>query len=243
MKTYWVVVAIVAVLLVGCASKPTPQDLAEAQRIRQQTADAAAAAAQQRQAAAVEIQAAEATLPARVARDAMFQTAIGVAGALGLIILAVGGSSAVAAWLNVRASVVYPNGAGQYPIVVKHSGLTGQTMVYDPSRALGPVAVVTAPNAVQRRLVGGEPIASLPIGTDHQTQARITTQAQAANLLVAATRKNADPSGRAMTQPVVAGAFSSAALPPAVPEPMLLEASRVPHIERLLAEPVRDNDD
>lgn len=238
MKT-WVVVVVVAMLtLAACA--PTPQDQAEAQRIRQETADAAAAAAQGRQAAAVEIEAAQRTLPARVARDAMLQTAIGLAGALGLMVLVVGGAAAVAAWMNVRASVVYPNSAGQYPIVVKHNGLTGQTLVYDPSRALGPVAVVTAPNAVQRRLVGGEPVVSLPIGTDHQTQARITSQAQAAGLLVAATRKNADPRGRQMTEPVVQAAFRSEVLP-VVPEPIMLDASRVSHVERLLAEPVADD--
>lgn len=239
MKASWVVVAIVAVLLVGCTSEPTPQDLAEAQRIRQETADAAAAAAQQRAATAVEIQAAEATLPARVARDAMLQTAIGLAGALGLGILVVGGSVALVEALRVRASTVYPNAAGQYPIVVKYNGLVGQTMVIDPSRAPGPVTIIQAPNRMQARVAGAEPQVAQPIGTDHQTQARITTQAQAAGLLVAATRQNADPRGRQMTEPVVQAAFRSEVLP-AVPEPIMLDAARVPHVERLLAEPLQE---
>lgn len=235
----WAVAIVALWALAACA--PSPQDYAEAEKISQQTADAAAAAAQQRQAYAIEIQAAERTLPARVARDAMIQTALGVAGALGLGILVVGGSAALVAWLGVRASIVFPNSAGQYPIVVRH-GAAGQTVVYDPSRALGPVAVIQAPNRVQAKIAGGDPRVALPVGTDHQTQARITTQAQAAGLIVAATRKSADPSGRAMTQPVVQAAFRSEALPPAVPEPVLLEASRVSHIERLLAEPVAEED-
>jgi hypothetical protein len=232
---HWVVATIAVLLLAACTGEPTPQDSAEAQRMRQETADAAAAAAQQRQAVAVEIEAAERTLPARVARDAMLQTALGIAGALGLVILAAGGSVALVAWLQVRASTVYPNSAGQYPIVVRHNGLTGQTMVYDPSRMHGPVAVISAPNRAQVRLVGGEPQAALPLGTDHGTQTRITTQAQAAGLLVAATRRDADPRGRLMTEPVVQAAFRQE-LPPAVPEPILLKASQASHIERLLGE-------
>lgn len=238
MKSRWVVV-VMALLLIGCAGEPTPQDQAEAQRIRQETADAAAAASQQRQAAAVEIEAAQRTLPARVARDAMVQTALGAAGGLGLAILIVGGAVVLVEALRVRASMVFPNGAGQYPIVVRHNGLTGSTMVYDPSRMLGPIAVISTPNRAQAQLAGGEPQAALPLGTDHGTQVRITTQAQAAGLLVAATRCDADPRGRAMTEPVVQAAFRTE-LPPAVPEPIMLEASQVPHIERLLAAPSED---
>lgn len=237
-----VAVAIVALwALAACA--PSPQDYAEAEKISQQTADAAAAAAQQRQAYAVEIEAAERTLPARVARDAIIQTAFGIVGALGLGILVVGGSAALVAWLQVRASVVYPNGAGQYPIVVKHNGLVGQTVVVDPSRMHGPISIIQAPNRVQARVSGSEPRVSLPIGTDHQTQARITSQAQAGGLLVAATRKNADPRGRVMTEPIVQTAFRSEVFPSPVPEPVILDAARLPHIERLLAEPMGDDDD
>lgn len=234
----WVAVVVMALLLASCAGEPSPQDLAEAQRMRQETADQAAAAAQAREAYAVEIEAARQTLPARVARDAIIQ----VAGAFALAVLVVGGAAAVVSWLGVRASIVYPNAAGQYPIVVRHSA-TGQTVVYDPSRALGPVAVIQAPNRVQRQVSGGDPVVSLPVGTDHRTQAQITTQAQAAGLIVAATRKGADPSGRAMTQPVVQGAFGGGALPPAVPDVVMLEAAQLPHIERLLGEPVEVGDD
>jgi hypothetical protein len=230
----WVAVAIMALLLAACTSEPTPQDLAEAQRMRQETADAAAAAAQQRQAAAVEIEAAQRTLPARVARDAVLQLAIGIAGALGLGILVVGGALVLVEALRVRASVVYPNTAGQYPIVVRHSAVTGQTVVYDPARALGPVGIIQAPGRIAARLAGSEPRVSLPVGTDHRTQAQITTQAQAAGLIVAATRQGADPSGRAMTQPVVQGAFGGGALPPSVPDVVMLEPAQLPHIERLL---------
>ncbi len=209
----WVVVVVAVLLLAGCASEPTPQDVAEAQRMRQETADAAAAAAQQRQAVAVEIEAAQRTLPARVARDALIQLAVGIAGALGLGVLVVGGAAVLIEALRVRASVVYPNAAGQYPIVVRHSAITGQTVVYDPSRALGPVGVIQTPNRIAARLANVEPRVSLPVGTDHRTQAQITTQAQAAGLIVAATREGADPSGRAMTQPVVQGAFGGAGAP------------------------------
>lgn len=237
----WAVAIVALWALTACA--PSPQDYAEAEKINQQTADAAAAAAQAREATAVEIEAARQTLPVRVARDAMLETAIGIAGALGLCVLVIGGAAAFVSWLHVRASVVYPNSAGQYPIVVKHNGLVGQTLVVDPSRMHGPISIIQAPNRVQARVSGSEPRVSLPIGTDHQTQARITTQTQAANLIVAATRKGADPSGRALTQPVVTSVFGGGALPPAVPEPVLLEASKVSHIERLLAEPVADDSD
>lgn len=38
-------------------------------------------------------------------------------------------------------------------------------------------------------------------------------------------------------------AFGSEALPPAVPDVVMLDGARVPHIERLLAEPAGGNDD
>ncbi len=37
-----------------------------------------------------------------------------------------------------------------------------------------------------------------------------------------------------MTQPVVQGAFGGGALPPAVPDVVMLEPAQLPHIERLL---------
>jgi len=156
-------------------------------------------------------------------------------------VLTVGGSAALAAWMGVRASIVYPNAAGQYPIVVRH-GADGKTVVYDPSRALGPVAVIEAPNRVQQRIAGGEPRVALPVGTDHRTQAQITTQAQAAGLIVAATRRDANPQGRALAEPVVRQAFGSDGLPPAVPDVVMLEPARVAHIDRLLTEPVEVED-
>lgn len=200
---------IVALSLAGCAVQPSPQDYAEAQAIEQRTADEAAQAALERAQAQVELHAAEDARAARTARYVLVDLGLG----LGALVLLVGGALAAATWLHKQASTVYPNAAGQFPLIVQRDGLTGETIVHDPSRMLGPAAIYSSQDRV-RRWVRAEPAAlNAPVATDHLTQARITSQAQAAGLLVAATRGSAAPQARPMVEAVARQAFGDQALP------------------------------
>lgn len=195
--------------LAGCAAQPSPQDYAEARAIEQRTADEAAQAALARAQAQVALHAAEDARAARTARYVLVDLGIG----LGALILLVGGALAAAAWLYKQASTVYPNAAGQFPLIVQRDRLSGETIVHDPARMLGPAAIYSSQDRV-RRWVRHEPAAlHAPVATDHLTQARITSQAQAAGLLVAATRGSAAPQARPMVEAVARQAFGEQALP------------------------------
>lgn len=103
-------------------------------------------------------------------------------GGLALMVFTVGGAWAVVVWLNMRAMVVYPNGAGHYPLLVSRSW-DGSTRIVDTSRGFGAVTVISADNVV-----------SLPVGGSEQAQLQISTQAQAAAALVGiASRSNTAP--------------------------------------------------
>lgn len=215
---------IVICCLAGCAAPPSPQDYAEAEAIRQRSADEAAHAAIDRAQAAVTLGAAQDAQPSLTARYVLLNLGAGLGG----LLLLVGGALAVAAWLYKQASTVYPNAAGQYPLIVQRSRLTGETIIHDPARMLGPAAIYTSHDRM-RRWVQAEPAElQAPVATDHVTQARITSQAQAAGLLVAATRGSAAPQARPMVEAVARQAFGENALP-RMPVVEVIEGSSDPH--------------
>jgi hypothetical protein len=66
---------------------------------------------------------------------------------VGVLVMAVGLAFGVVAWVNKRATVIYPNAQGQFPLVPER-GL-GYTIYHDPNRALGPGTVVNRPGLAE----------------------------------------------------------------------------------------------
>ena len=60
-----------------------------------------------------------------------------------VLVLCVGVAFALSAWLHKRASVVYPDKRGQFPLIPERG--PGWTVYHDPNRALGPGTVITRP--------------------------------------------------------------------------------------------------
>lgn len=114
----------------------------------------------------------------------------------GLVVFVLTGLGAVA-WVNRKANSVYPNAAGQYPVIIRKVGNT--LTMHDPNRGLGPTAVYTAPGLIERigyaiAIARGLPApqpgigAAFPTPGSEPTMAQLATQAQAVGLMAAATR-------------------------------------------------------
>ncbi len=195
------------VLLSACQVRLDPGGLdvrdpvreAEATRVALAARDESAMRAIQRQAmqaeadqARVEAQAAAQAQSALVVRN--WLTALGVG--LGGAILCVGLATALTAWVNKKACSIYPNAAGQYPVLVKP--VTGGVIVHDPNRAIGPTTIYTLPNlpgAVAER--AGWPLGKVqveaPLSAGEAAHIQIASQAQAVGLMAAVTRPQGWP--------------------------------------------------
>lgn len=164
-----------------------PQNQARATAIAQEALDAAAARAIERQAQLAQAQAVQAAKPAMTARNTMMAFGVGAF----VLILGVGSSFALIAWLNKRATSVYPNASGQYPVIIKKTW--DGVIVHDANRAIGPTTVYTVPSlqaGVAQRLglpVVGEVNAQGQAASE-QAHIQITSQAQAVSALSAITR-------------------------------------------------------
>jgi len=66
----------------------------------------------------------------------------------GALVLVVGLAFGFVAWINKRATSVYPNKAGQFPVIVTRG--PGYVALHDPNRGLGPGAVIRTPGLVER---------------------------------------------------------------------------------------------
>jgi Na+-transporting methylmalonyl-CoA/oxaloacetate decarboxylase gamma subunit len=66
----------------------------------------------------------------------------------GVLVLAVGLAFGVVAWVNKRATVIYPNAQGQFPLVPERG--PGYTVYHDPNRALGPGTIINRPGIADR---------------------------------------------------------------------------------------------
>ncbi len=182
--------------------------------------------------AAVDAQASRNALPAASLRNTLIATGLGV----GVLVLAVGSAFAAVAWLNKRATSVYPNSAGLYPVIVRRSW-NGVTIVHDPNRALGPTTIYSVPSAVGLLLGQKErgPQAQFPTAGSENSLLQLSTQAQAIGLMAAATRNSKGGSdtrpAEQLAQALLARPALCAPLPPVRVSP--LEPS---HVERLLLE-------
>jgi len=139
--------------------------------------------------AKVEAEAARNALPAITLRNTLIYTGSGV----GVVVLLVGSAFAVVAWMNKRATAIYPNTAGLYPVIVKRSW-NGVTIVHDPNRALGPTTLYTTPGLASMAfdklgLPCEQPMAAFPSPGSEQAMLQVATQAQAVGLMTAATSK------------------------------------------------------
>ncbi len=171
-----------------------PQSEAQATRTAQLALDEAAQRAIQRQMLQAEAEAAAATTPILAVRNALLAVGVGTGG----LVLAVGAAFAVVAWLNKRATSIYPNSAGQYPLITRRG--FGWVVVHDPNRGLGPAAVYRTPTlldtltsavlAMQERKRAQAPqlLADFPPTASESTMLQVASQAQAVGLVAAVTR-------------------------------------------------------
>jgi len=123
--------------------------------------------------------------------------ALALAGAVALV----GGAFGLTAWINKRATAIYPDARGQFPIIPK-SG-PGWTLFHDPNRALGPTTAIRTPTVLDalagvaittaKAIKGGsvpnlptaEPSAVFPLPGSEPTMAQIATQEQVAQATIA----------------------------------------------------------
>lgn len=170
-----------------------PQSEAQATRTAQLAMDEAAQRAIQRQMLQAEAEAAQATTPILAVRNALLAVGVGAGG----LVLAVGAAFAAVAWLNKRATSIYPNSAGQYPLITRRG--FGWVVVHDPNRGLGPAAVYRTPTLLDtlasavwvkdRKLAQAPgPSADFPPTASESTMLQVASQAQAIGLMAAVTR-------------------------------------------------------
>ncbi|MBN1886841.1 MAG: hypothetical protein JW850_02585 [Thermoflexales bacterium] len=158
-----------------------PVQEAQATRVALVAADEAAARELERQAA-------EAAGPALTLRNTLMAIGAGV----GALVFVVGLAFAAVAWVNKRATAVYPNSAGLYPLIVRRFW-NGVTIVHDGNRALGPTTIYTAPSLASGLLeaIGvrqGGAGAQFPQPGSEPAVMQITGQAQVAQIAAAQNR-------------------------------------------------------
>jgi hypothetical protein len=123
------------------------------------------------------------------------------------VIALLGGAAGMVRWVNKRASTVYADARGQFPVITT-SG-PGWTVYHDPNRALGSTSAIRTPTvldatvgaaiatarALRNRstptLPTAEPSAAFPLAGSEPTMLQLTTQAQAAQ--VEAARQSGRP--------------------------------------------------
>lgn len=148
-------------------------------------------------------------------------------GLVGVVLLALGGGVFVGLrLLNKRASTIYPDRAGLFPIVRGHVGRA--EYYHDPNRA-------PTPTTVYLEGVGTPTVQVLHITAQGAAgeQLQITSQAQAAQLVAAATRQ----AGGSFSSRQLVEAAAAATRQIARPIPEATPSSWEPsHVERLLSE-------
>lgn len=119
---------------------------------------------------------------------------LGYAGAgAGALVLVIGLAFGITAWVNKRASTIYPNKQGQFPVVVRKG--PGWIAIHDPNRSLGPGTVMHTPGLLERAgyalaLARGkapalQPGAEYPQPADVPAMLQVASQAQASQLQIA----------------------------------------------------------
>ena len=70
----------------------------------------------------------------------------------GALVLMIGLAFGIVAWVNKRATSVYPNKAGQFPVIITKG--PGYVALHDPNRGLGPGAIIRTPGLIERAAYG-----------------------------------------------------------------------------------------
>ncbi|MBN1887110.1 MAG: hypothetical protein JW850_03940 [Thermoflexales bacterium] len=170
-----------------------PQALALATRTAQEAMDASAAKAIERETLRAKAEAEWVAMPAQALGRALAYTG----GGLFVLVLAVGLAFGAAAWVMRRATSIYPNTQGQYPVMVSRG--FGWVTYHDPSRGLGAGAVYRVPTVLDvaaqaLALLRGQPAprpaltAEYPANGSEGAMVQVASQAAAVGLMAAATR-------------------------------------------------------
>ena len=70
----------------------------------------------------------------------------------GALVLMIGLAFGIVAWVNKHATSVYPNKAGQFPVIITKG--PGYVALHDPNRGLGPGAIIRTPGLIERAAYG-----------------------------------------------------------------------------------------
>lgn len=173
-------------------ARATAEAIANAQR--QSEADKVAA---QATVALARAKSEQDALPAATAGRAVAYLGIGI----GALVLFMGLAFGVVAWVNKRATAIYPDKRGQFPVIIRQ-GL-GWVAFHDPNRALGSATVARVPtlldgfagvvvSAVRAfrswdtpQLPVAEPQASFALAGSEPTMLQVASQEQAAQVRIA----------------------------------------------------------
>jgi len=127
--------------------------------------------------------------PAAAAGKALAYLGVGV----GVLVLLVGMAFASVAWVGKRATTIYPDKRGQFPVVVRRG--PGWVTFHDPNRALGPATLVRTPTLLDAAagvilaIKAGKPTtevqAAFPLPGSEGAMLQIATQQQAAQVRIA----------------------------------------------------------
>ena len=150
----------------------------------------------EQEAAAAKAKADKARIDADAENDARAAAAMGkrltyIGLGAGVLIACVGLALAAVSWVNRRANETLPNAAGLYPVIVKP--VAGGVIIHDPNRAIGPTTIYTTPSlagaAMERAgLPIGQATVDAPLSGSEGAHVQIASQAQAVQLMSAATR-------------------------------------------------------
>ena len=185
--------ALVVVIMSGSATVGNRQDAAAAEAYQRQLAaqasEAEAKAAKAWVDTQTEQQAADSILAGKeITHLGLSATVIILltGGATALSIIGIGGALAAVRWAHRKATTIYPNQSGQWPIILfggKDSAGHAWSIAHDPNRSLGPITI-------HQLTEQARPFTEFPTPADATTMAQITTQAQAINLVAANGQSN-----------------------------------------------------
>lgn len=125
----------------------------------------------------IENETAKSQQPAAIVGGSLRVIGLGVSA----LVFLVGAAFAIVAWINKRATTIYPNKQGQFPIIVRRG--MGWVVFHDPSRNPSPGAVYRVPtlaDPIMARIGLGAAQADYPMpDVSEQTLALISSQSNA----------------------------------------------------------------
>lgn len=156
---------------------------------------------------------------------------VGSLSALALVLLAWGLSRAIVVKAYVAASTIWPNKAGQLPMI--QTGGAGWKAIVDPNRSPGPITVFKTPSLIERLRGRPDQLPALDVNTPLQLSEaghlQLAAQAVAGQIVAAATRHKETTSPANVNDAVRSVATTTIAAP--LPALRRIEPS---HVEALL---------